>query len=256
MALGHGADITKDQLLLHLDAGNRKSYSGIGNNWINLTAGKVNSKIGTTTTYNSNGYFQLDATTNSNIQVTDTLGYVDMYYVDNNYFEIDSNYPTSWDQPISFEVFAYFDSDGTWHNGYNGALIAKAKSTNNIGLIRTTTDNGIAMWLKDDTSSVTAATTITARNEWNHIVGTWNGIDKIKIYVNGILKTTQVKVATGTISYQNSEIYYIGGMGDTLIDAPGNSMKGRISNLKIYKKELTSSEVQKNFEALRWRYGI
>lgn len=256
MALGHGADITKDQLLLHLDAGNRKSYSGTGTNWNNLTAGKVNSKLGTTTAFSTDGYFQLDATTTSNIQVTDTLGYVDMYYVENNYFEIESNYPITWDQPITFEIFAYFDSDGTWHNGYDGALIAKAKTTGNLGLIRTTTDNTVAMWLKDDVASTTATATITGRNQWNHIVGTWNGIDKIKIYINGVLKTTQVKVASGSISYQDSEIYYIGGMNSTLIGAPGNSMKGRISNLKIYKKELSAAEIQKNFDALRWRYGI
>ena len=32
--------------------------------------------------------------------------------------------------------------------------------------------------------------------------------------------------------------------------------RGYISNLKLYKKELTASEVQQNFNALRGRYGI
>ena len=36
----------------------------------------------------------------------------------------------------------------------------------------------------------------------------------------------------------------------------GNYFDGKISNVKMYNKTLTASEVAQNFNALRGRYGI
>jgi hypothetical protein len=53
MSLGHGASIVRSGLVLHLDAANRKSYSGAGTSWNDISGGQYNSILNNTPIYSS-----------------------------------------------------------------------------------------------------------------------------------------------------------------------------------------------------------
>jgi len=232
MSVYAGPNITEDGLIYCIDAFNSKSYPGTGTAVAGLI-GSNNATLGANTTYSSSGYFQLDATSASQIATSGTT------------------YPSTWAEPVSYEVWAYFDGDGIWHNTFHGGLFSRGSTTGTMGLIRRNADNQIAMWIRPDNGSSQAATTITP-NTWCHIVGTWNGTNTIAVYVNNV-EVTQPHTATGSPDGGN---YAIGGMNSTLSGAPGNNMKGRIAIAKMYNKTLSAAEVERNFNANRSRFGI
>jgi len=83
-------------------------------------------------------------------------------------------------------------------------------------------------------------------SRWYHLAVSWNGSNSLKLFIDG------VEVASNTVSPTiNQNGVNIGGASD------GYSINGNISNVRIYKgKGLTASEVQRNFNALRNRFGI
>jgi len=83
-------------------------------------------------------------------------------------------------------------------------------------------------------------------SRWYHLAVSWNGSNSLKLFIDG------VEVASNTVSPTiNQNGVNIGGASD------GYSINGNISNVRIYKgKGLTAAEVQRNFNALRNRFGI
>lgn len=233
MSVYAGPNITEDGLIYCIDAFNSKSYPGTGTAVTGLI-GSNNATLGANTTYSSSGYFQLDATSASQIATSGTT------------------YPSTWAEPVSYEVWAYFDGDGTWHNTYPGALFARGSTAGTLGLARRNSNNSIGMWIRSDSGSTNPAATITP-NTWCHIVGTWNGTNTIAVYLNGVIGGSQSHTATGSPDVGN---YGIGGINSTLSGAAGNYMKGRIAIAKMYNKALSAAEVERNFNANRSRFGI
>jgi hypothetical protein len=89
---------------------------------------------------------------------------------------------------------------------------------------------------------------ILANNTNYHIVSSYNGV-QLKIYINGILSSTS------SVLNQALSGWGIDRIGRWL-DADQRAFVGTIFNLKSYNRELSATEVQQNFNALRSRYGI
>ena len=97
----------------------------------------------------------------------------------------------------------------------------------------------------------TGSTASTARNRfaantWQHIAVTWNlTLDRVRIYLNGVLAATSTTNVNGTLG--NVRSLYIGGRrGGTITGAPGyttNSANGYIDEVRIYNTELTLPDV-------------
>ena len=83
---------------------------------------------------------------------------------------------------------------------------------------------------------------------WTYVGFTSSGSNQ-NYYVNGVL-TASWAGTTGTILGGGSPGHFIGRS-----DA-GRSWNGRISHLIVHSVELTASEIQQNFNALRGRYGV
>ena len=84
-------------------------------------------------------------------------------------------------------------------------------------------------------------------NTWSHFAASINNLT-VKIHINGELKYS----GTETISMSGwTGIWRIGQRGNST-----NYLLGDLNNLKVYNRELSTSEVARNFEALRGRYGI
>lgn len=97
-------------------------------------------------------------------------------------------------------------------------------------------------WLFQD------GTTTLSNNVWYNLTMTYNGTTFIG-YINGVQEFATAK--TGTVD-NNGALY----IGYTPVGGEQAGFSGTIAAVNIYNTTLTSTEVQKNFNALRGRYGI
>jgi len=77
-----------------------------------------------------------------------------------------------------------------------------------------------------------------SNNEWFHLVGTFDGSSNFTLYIDGNDKTTFTETRTG----QSLGDFYIGNYGQSSYDAAPN-----IDDVRVYDKELSSSEVSQIF---------
>jgi hypothetical protein len=107
-------------------------------------------------------------------------------------------------------------------------------------------------WLAYDGSSWTTLNTgvTVSANTWYHLVTTWDGT-YFRFYANGNLEATSSDLSAKTWSNTTNTVD-IGGFVSGLQQMTNQ----KLSVAKIYTKALTEDEVQRNFSALRGRYGI
>jgi len=82
-------------------------------------------------------------------------------------------------------------------------------------------------------------------NVWKYVVGVKRSDQSVSIYVDGI----EVDTGTDTLDFENGTLRI--GRFHTL--AP---FSGKISQVSIYNKALTASEVTQNYNALKGRFGL
>jgi hypothetical protein len=90
---------------------------------------------------------------------------------------------------------------------------------------------------------------------WYHIVLTYNGSNTVTLYVNGVSQgtSTTIKANPPTATYlslakSDTTAFYLGGST--------NYFAGQIGAWKMYTRALSGTEVAKNFQALRNRFGV
>jgi hypothetical protein len=92
----------------------------------------------------------------------------------------------------------------------------------------------------------------TVANTWYNIVFTWNG-SQLNMYNNGTL----IGTTTQTINNQVlTTDLTIGGYTYKGAGGSGEYFNGKIANVEIYDRGLTTSEVLTNYNALKTRFGI
>jgi len=184
-------------------------------------------------TYNADNTFSFDGT-NDYIAITNP------------------SYPVSWDDPFSVEIVMYVATADTWNaSGFLQGILARGGYAGSHGLQRSTTNNTVRMYLRSDTDTAAPSTTIT-RDNYHHIIGTWNGIT-LSLYKNGeFIASTTPTTITGV---PDSADWRIGGntafSGDNGLYGEGDYPVAR-----AYKTCLTAEEVKHNFASLRGRFGI
>ena len=97
-----------------------------------------------------------------------------------------------------------------------------------------------------------SAQTNISYNQWTYAVGTSDGAGVGKVYVNGALKQTNNSFNTGltktVVPVQLGA--YSGSVGT------GSYFNGNMAIVQLYNRELTSAEVQQNYNVQRNRFGI
>jgi hypothetical protein len=225
-----GPEIVENDLLLHLDAGNPKSYPGSGITWTDLSGngdnGTITSGIATLTpTYSSsNGgsiqFYGANERVETSIQ---TYG--------NN---------TTWEAWVNrtSSVNAYNMFMGRFLP-YFGVRPSGIIFSNNIGgSQRTISSTGFTP----------------SNNTWYYLTFTteYDGVNTTpKIYINGTLNNS------GSFAGSQGPYEYKFTVGDGY-DSPTSwyPFNGKVANVKIYNRALTAQEIQQNFNALRGRFGI
>jgi len=96
-------------------------------------------------------------------------------------------------------------------------------------------------------TSVTKSNYIT-NGQWHHIVGSWDGANK-RIYIDSYLTRTAAKSGSLKTSTATAAV---GSFGTSASYPFG----GKIAKVNIYNKGLTASEVLRNYNATKGRFGL
>lgn len=226
MAVTEGLDIVLNNLVLHLDGGNFKSYPGSGTTWYGL-----NNSL-SATLFNGVSY--------------STLNYGSLQFDgSNDYCEISTQFNSSagtwscWFNPDTLS------SDGPYSRRLmhqsDGGGDKEINITHAGGDVGFSGYNGSYIWQ-------TGASPITI-NTWHNVVGVYSGT-QAQIYLNGELKQTVVQtgaVGLATLSFTIGAVSHNTSVG---------RYNGKIAAVSIYSTSLTDTEIKRNFQAMRGRFGI
>lgn len=230
MANLYGPRIVTDGLVLCLDAGNNKSYPESGTIWNDLSGNNFHGTLTNGPLYNINnkGYFDFDGT---NDYATANMG------ISNN-------------ADFTAIIWTYHKSDplgnhrsiiSSWDTNYNGFAIGTRGSGSSAGYIRSWIgDGGIGGMDWDLTSTI--------QNKWCHLALTYTFSTKTQRgYINSVFKNSTsggTSITHSTLQIARSVIS---------LYTYTNCL---ISNVIVYNRVLSPSEINQNYNATKGRYGL
>jgi hypothetical protein len=227
-------DIVRTGLVLNLDAGEPSSYPGSGTTWTDLSGNGNNATLVNTPTYSSSngGNLAFDG--------VDDYGYIDYSA---------SLAPTS---EISGGGWIYYSD---W-NTSQGNIFSKLQSSG-YALQHSSFVPQVYLLVRLGGAFRSSAFSKSLMNSgWNHIFGTFDG-RYIRMYLNGNAVGTPYdygSVTTIQYSVNNNLAIGVDAAGGSSNSVEGTKTNATISNLQIYNRALTASEIQQNYQALKGRF--
>jgi hypothetical protein len=228
MGVYAGPEIVENGLVLALDAGNRKSYSGSGTTWTDLSGNGNNGTLTNGPTYSSsNGGSVVFDGTNDYVITTrpssiTTGGNISICMY--------AKWTTKSGNTIS-DIQILLDNN---HTGTQGFVIQDRPDLSGKPL----------------TASGNLSSTFTVGDgNWHFIAITISGTTEARMYIDGSLNHSTSNTGSGirTVQPNISIGYWQNG---------GRYLNGNVAQVSIYNRALTAAEVQQNFNALRGRFGI
>jgi len=223
MSLLHSPKIVTNGLVLCLDAASRKSYPGTGNVWRDLSGHGNNGTLTNGPTFSS---------ANAGSIVFDGV---------NDW----ANFPSSSNYNVGtgdFSIFCWMKSNNK--NNYQTILsLDNAANGNGILLYTNVTNGFLRTWVGNVAQNGSIDIT---NNAWNYI-GIVKFSGSVTHYINSVSNVTFVS-SNSVISNQNLRL--------GSYDGADYMYNGNISQVSIYNKALSQSEIRQNFNATRGRYGI
>ena len=123
---------------------------------------------------------------------------------------------------------------------YNGALIGQGGS------------NNWAFQVNNGSQNLTLNSPYPTTNTWYHDVGTYDGVNTIWFYRNGVLLGTQTSATIGNIDSA--------GVRDNLRlmrrDSNSSVIGGKVAICRVYPKALSATEITQNYNATKGRFGL
>jgi len=227
MALSHSPQIVRDGLVLYLDAANIKSYPGSGNTWFDLTSNGNNLTRINSPTWNSN-YFSTGATGYFSGAGTASIPIGNSQYT----MIVWARQNNSWGSARGIISIGGFD---TQHQ--SNAL--RTQSNTNVG-------NFHHYWWNNDLAANNNNASL-AINTWFMVTAQFDGTNR-RIWAN----TTNVSSDTPLNHNVTSTTIQV---GVTYIPS-SEYFQGDIAVAYIYNRAITFSEIVKNFDALKRRFGL
>ena len=242
-----GPKVESSQLSAAFDAGNTKSYNaGISTITWNDVSGRNNTGALTYgPTYNS---------ANGGAIVFD--GSNDCVVVNSN-ASVLSN--TAYTKTVWFYVTSFATNNNLISGGNNGRHAFSVSSSNKLQAGHNSTWNTIS------------SPTPLSLNTWYHAAVTFSTTTGWRLYLNGVLDSTNSSTSTVFSAYDVADAlfaevpYGVGygatttflGSGEILLGGYGtgsNAFSGRISNASVYNRVLSATEIQQNYNALAPRF--
>ena len=226
-----GGSFTTSGMVLYLDANNPSSYTS-GNVWYDLSGAGNNGSFSTapTLTSVSNRYFEFDGTndyvtlpnTSLDIRTQMTVS----AWVQWNTFDLNMIYGIGYDNATSQEQFQLRTYNGNLETGTFGggltSIVQASLSGNNI-----------------------------VTNQWYMITSVFTSSYDFELYVNDQMVGS---LSRGIILNDSGNPPVIGA---TITGGNyGRYFNGNIGEVYVYNRDLSSAEVQDNFNATRLTYGV
>jgi hypothetical protein len=237
MATNYSPRIVTDGLILCLDAGDRKSYPGTGTTWTDRSGSEFNaeSQVSAATTesrFDSDGFFNLNEAS-------------DLYFLIsglNNY-----NFGTSltidfWVKNTGGDYRAIVqNSDDTIHT--SDSIDVRFGREDYYGGANNGTKCSFLLNSDDDAR----VDFFVPLNVWTNVHCSYDG-STMRVYTNGAeFDTTTISLTIAQKS-NDMKLFRHYNTGEDLVNP--------FSNLKLYNRVLTASEVLQNFNALKGRFGL
>jgi hypothetical protein len=233
MAFHRGPYIVKDGLVLWLDAANVKSYVSGSTTWGDLSGNNNSGSLVNGPTFNSaNG---------GSIVFDGVDDYVNSGNITNSIVNQASLniwvYTSQTESQFINYVFS-MSNFSVWVGGTFSSANVAAKS---IGLAINS--------LTSISSAVTNSFTTTDYNKWNNICVVYDSTNGASIYKNTVLLSMYINNASGSLN--SSLSLNIGRRNDNFW-----YWNGRISNVQLYDKALSATEVLQNYNAQKSRFNL
>ena len=223
MGIDVGPIETTDGLVVHLDAGNIRSYAGSGTAFNNLTGSISGSMInGVGFSSINGGFLSFDGTNDAVILSSNpSLG---------NQITV-----SVWVKPSDNTNFGWIlGRENSYRILYTTSIFLWDVATANNG------------WYTAGTHIT--SNSISVIDNWWNVVGTYNG-SNLRLYVNGSLHTTG-----GNISGNLLSTGYTLNLMKADAGFPAVYGKGNLSQFLLYNRALTATEILQNYNATKGRY--
>jgi hypothetical protein len=232
MALNHSPKIVTDGLVLCLDAANQKSYGGSGTVWKDL------SKNGNDATLvNGVGY---DSSNNGSLifdGVDDTVDCGPMPEIGSSLTGLTASV---WIKTQTNSIRCILENGTSFTT--NTFYMFQENDSNITFLVYG--EGGFDLVQLSEPIPYNT-------NIWFNVVGVWQSGQRCKIYYNGVDKTSFRGGSTRNNVINGNTNMFVGARAGTQFPFLGD-----ISNVQIYNRALSPTEIQQNFGSLRGRYGI
>ena len=220
--------IVTDGLVLCLDAGNTKSYSGSGTVWNDLGINKYIATLYNGVGFNSlsNGSLTFDGTNDYILSDITSLG-------------------LNVEGPYTFSCFLKYNT----LSGFVRNPITLSNTTNSafqFGYI-----NGSPIVWRYGGTTITTYTPPPVNTLY--CITCTVSLSNVTVYINGVLNATTntPNLQTGTLNSLICSAYWASGVINT-----SSVFNGNIYNINIYNRILSSTEVLQNYNATKGRYGL
>ena len=168
----------------------------------------------------------------------------------NDFIEVSYDASLKPSSEIAMESFCYIqDNGGTWASLIQYPQNSSSHTSPFFDWAIYLNQNDRKFHTRIDGVGGDSPTGVWNFNEWTHLVITFAN-QQANFYVNGVL-VGSATISKTSILYSNNNPVYIGKNA-----SGGEPFEGRLANIKVYNRALSAAEVQRNFNALRGRFGI
>jgi hypothetical protein len=228
MAISYGSKLVNNGLALHLDAANPKSYPGSGTVWSDLSENNNNGSVIGSQTFLDNGFrFSNDAT-----------------WLSGGYTDISNS--SSLNNITTFTLSFCIYSLGT-QSGNGGSVFHKGNEST-VGFICEPISNTIRVNYGNGSSWSWSTNQVSLTHNTFAIYDYVYDGTNLTIYKN----SEQILSNAATIAWDNTNVVRIGRRRGHL----GHYLYGSIFYERLYSRALSQTEIEKNFNALRGRFGL
>jgi len=228
--------IVTNGLALHLDAGNSASYPGTGTTWTDLSGNENDGTLTNGPTY--------DSSDGGSIVFDGDNDFIDLGTIGVSHpLQLDNGFTISWwgIQSGSGDLFQRIIDKSNGGLGLNGWAI--------YPLGQGEPDTQLTLNYDGNEGGINSSTRLSSTS-WQNWSITWSSSSNQWIwYLNGSVDNSGYKTYNVPTFQTNARI-------GSWNHSTQREYKGKISSVLIYTRPLTASEIAKNYNALRDRYGL